>query len=245
MYKNIFHDRKTEMVYLWDDEAGMINIPSCKLHYAYRRCVGGKYKSLYGDELEKVTNYDDRDPSLFESDVSIEMKCLIDAYGGNDEVSKGHKIIIIDIEVSTEGGFPDIMAGDKAITAIALYDQAGSKYYQFVLDPDKKIVNKDENGIDLRSFKNEENLLEVFLNKWGEINPTIVTGWNTNGFDIPYMFNRIRAVLGKQQAYRLSPINIAYQNRFNRKMVIAGISCLDYMDLYKKFIGVMKPSWSL
>lgn len=231
------------MVYLWDDEHGMTKFPYPR--YAYKRNPKGTFKSLYGDVLEKVHSFDERDPDLFESDVAPEMRVLIDAYESNDEPSKGHRVVVIDIEVSSEGGFPDVSTGDKAITAIALYDQASSKYFSFILDPERKVPESDVNGVATRSFKNEENLLEAFLCKWDEIRPSIVSGWNINFFDLPYLFNRLRAVLGKQAGYRLSPIGTAYQNRFTKKMVIAGISCLDYIDLYKKFLGVMKSSYAL
>ena len=243
MYQNIFVDKKEWVAHIWDDIKGYTKIPYKA--YAFRRCIGGKYKSLYGDELEKITGFNEQDPTLFESDIAPEMRILLDAYDDSDEPSKGHRIVITDIEVSSEGGFPNVSEGDKPITAIALYDQAGDKYHSFVLDPEKKIVDSDVGNVETRSFRDEESLLEAFLIKWDEIRPTIVSGWNTNGFDLPYLFNRIRAVLGKQAGYRLSPVRIAYQNKFTGKMVIAGISSLDYMELYKKFVGVMKPSWSL
>lgn len=243
MYQNIFVDKKNQMVHLWDDSVGYSSYPYSR--YAYRRSPGGVYKSLYGDELEKVTTFDESDPNLFESDVAAEMRTLIDMYEDSDDPSTGHKIVVIDIEVDSTGGFPDVSKGDKPITAIAIYDQAGDKYHSFVLDPERKVSDSDVNGVETRSFSNEENLLGTFLNKWEEIKPTIVSGWNTNRFDLPYLFNRIRAVIGKQAGYKLSPIGIAYQNKYTKKMVIAGVSSLDYIELYKKFIGVMKPSWSL
>jgi DNA polymerase elongation subunit (family B) len=243
MYQNVFVDKKESVVHLWDDTTGYKAFPHRR--YAYRRAQGGKYKSLYGDELDMVTAFDDRDPTLFESDVAPEMRVLIDKYENSDDPSTGHKVVVIDIEVSSEGGFPDITKGDKSITAIAMFDQAGKKYYSFVLDPESKISGSVTPELETRSYKCEDTLLHEFLTKWEEIQPTIVTGWNTNNFDIPYIFNRVRAVLGKQASYRLSPIGIAYQNKFNHRMVVAGISLLDYMELYKKFVGVMKPSWSL
>ena len=243
MYQNVFVDKKENVVHLWDDVVGYKSFPYKR--YAYRRMAGGKYKSLYGDELERITAFDERDPSLFESDVAPEMRVLIDNYEDSDEPSKGHKVVVIDIEVSSEGGFPDITAGDKTITAIALFDQVANKYYSLVLDPDSKILTSSTPELDTRSYRCEDTLLDAFLQLWEQIQPTIVTGWNSNGFDIPYLYNRIRGVLGKQASYRLSPVGIAYQNKFNHRMVVAGIALLDYMELYKKFVGVMKPSWSL
>jgi len=243
MYQNIFVDKKEWVVHLWDDTHGYTSFPYPR--YAYRRKPCGKFKSLYGDELEKIFNYDEREPNLFESDVSPEMRVLIDAYDDSDEPSKGHRVLVIDIETSTEGGFPDITQGDKTITAIALYDQAGNTYYSYVLDADGKIPCSHVGNVVTESFRCEENLLTTFLNKWEEIRPTIVTGWNTNYFDLPYIFHRLRAVLGKAAGYKLSPIGTAYQNKFNKRMIIAGVACLDYLDLYKKFLGVMKPSYAL
>lgn len=243
MYQNIFINKKDSTVYLWDDVKGMQTFPYQR--YAYRRQKGGQFKSLYGDELEKVSAFDERDPSLFEADILPEMRVLLDQYKESDEPSVGHKVVVIDIEVDSTGGFPNVTTGDKMITAIALFDQVGKKYYSLVLDTESKIANSSTPELDTISFKNEDALLVGFLDLWEKIQPTIVTGWNSNNFDIPYMFNRIRAVLGKQAGYRLSPIGIAYQNKFNHRMVIAGIAMLDYMELYKKFVGVMKPSWSL
>ena len=243
MYQNVFFDKKTGYIFIWDDASGMRSFPYPR--YAYKRKIGGKYKSLYGDELEKVTAFNDNDQDLFESDVHPETRMLIDLYENSDEPSEGHRVVVIDIEVSIKGGFPDVDTADKPITAIALHDSTTDKYYSFILDPDKKIKNSQKGNEVIKSFQDEDNLLESFLNKWEEIAPTIVTGWNIDGFDMGYIHNRIVRRLGKKSVYRLSPIQIAYQNKFTKRMIIAGVSCLDYIKLYKKFIGVEKPSYTL
>lgn len=244
MYQNIFVDKKEGLtVHLWDDEKGYATFECPR--YAYRRAANGEFTSLYGDKLERVFNYDDRDTDLFESDIQPELRVLLDGYKDSDDPSTGHRILIFDIEVSSEGGFPDISRGDKEVTAISLHDSVTSQYFCYVLDPEQKIQDRQHDNVTIRSFRHEEQLLEAFLNKWKEINPTIVSGWNSNYFDVPYIYNRIKAVLGKEQAYSMSCINIAYQNKFTKKMVIAGTSCLDYLELYKKFLGVMKPSYAL
>lgn len=243
MYQSIFVNKKDQMVFLWDDEKGLQKFPYKR--YAYRRRPNGAYKSLYGDELEKVTNFDDSSPDVFESDIAPEMRVLIDRYETNDDPSKGHRTVIIDIETSTDGGFPDINTGNKAITAIALYDQAAQTYHSLILDTDSKVPDSSGNKVITRSFQSEESLLNSFLTTWEEIAPTIVSGWNTNNFDLPYLYNRIKVVLGKSACYRLSSIGICYQNKYNKRMTIAGVSCLDYMELYKKFLGIMKSSYSL
>lgn len=243
MYQNIFHDRKSGNIFLWDDTEGFKVFPYPR--YAYKRKIGGKYKSLYSDELEKVVNFNDNDTDLFESDVYPESRILIDLYKDSDEPSEGHRMVVIDIEVSIKGGFPSVETAEKPVTAIALYDSVTQKYHSLILDPKGKIENSDKGDTIITSFRDEDSLLSSFLNTWQQIAPTIVTGWNIDGFDMGYIYNRIVNRLGKKSAYQLSPINVAYMNKFTKEMVIAGISCLDYIKLYKKFIGVEKPSYAL
>jgi len=243
MYQNIYIDKKTETVHLWDDQKGYVTFPVPK--YAYRKKPGGRYRSVYGDELEKVTNFNRNDPSIFEGDVPPETRVLIDAYEDSDEPSQGHRVAFFDIEVSSEGGFPVIEEGDKELTAIALYDGATSKYTAFILDKDGKLQDSETSDTIIQSFDNEESLISHFMNKWEEIQPTIITGWNIDGFDVPYLYNRIKRVMGTNFAKRLSPIRECYYNNFSKRMVVAGISCMDYIELYKKFSGKNEPSYTL
>ena len=245
MYRAIHCNRLNNTVYVFDDEKGVLRFPLSRFRYAYRKKVGGSYKSIFGDELEKITVYDDNNPTLFESDLNVDMKVLLDLYPNNEEVSTGHRIVIYDIETSSEGGFPDIDTANKPITAIALYDYTTDKYYSLILDPESKVQDTINGNEILKSYRSEESLLVSFLNLWEELAPTIISGWNSNRFDDPYIYNRIRHVLGKTAVYRLSPVRIVYQNKFNKKMTIAGINLLDYHRLYEKFIGVMKSSYSL
>ena len=243
MYQNIYIDKKTETVHLWDDQKGYVTFPLPR--YAYRKKSGGRYRSVYGDELEKVTNFNRNDPSIFEGDVPPETRVLIDAYEDSDEPSKGHRVVFFDIEVSSEGGFPVIEEGDKELTAIALYDGATSKYTAFILDKEGKLQDSETSDTIIQSFDNEESLISHFMNKWEEIQPTIITGWNIDGFDVPYLYNRIKRVMGANFAKRLSPIQECYYNKFSKRMVVAGISCMDYIELYKKFSGKNEPSYTL
>ena len=243
MYKNIFIDRKQNLVHLWDDEKGHLQFPF--RNYAFRKSASGTFSSIYGDKLEKIYNFNPRDPSLFESDVPLETRILIDAYEDSDEQSKGHVIATIDIEVSTEGGFPVIADGDKEITAIALHDSSTQKYTVFILDKERKIQDTINGDVEIRSFDNEESLLMHFYTKWEEIQPTIVTGWNIDGFDMLYLYNRSKQVVGETNAKRISPIGIAHYNKYTERMTIAGVSSLDYLTLYKKFSGKNEPSYTL
>jgi DNA polymerase elongation subunit (family B) len=198
--------------------------------------------------LERITNFNPYDPSLFSSDVPIETKILIDLYEDSDDVSTGHRIGIIDIETTIDGGFPSVEQGDKKITAIALYDYVSSRYIAFVLDEENRYTNttiKCASNTEVLVYDNEYSLLSNFLNKWNELAFTIVSGWNSSMFDAPYLYNRLCNVLGTKEARRLSPIEMCYINKWNKSLVCAGVSWMDYMELIKKYNDKKEPSYAL
>jgi len=125
----------------------------------------------------------------------METRILIDAYEDSDEPSKGHRVVTIDIEVSSEGGFPVIEEGDKEITAIAIHDDATKQYTAFILDKEMKLKDSVSDGVEIKSYDNEESLLMHFFTKWEEIQPTIVTGWNIDNFDMRRLLISIKLVI--------------------------------------------------
>lgn len=245
MYQNIFVDRKNGLIHIWDDTNGYEKFDINLVKYAYRKSESGTYRSMFGDKLEKIKRFNPKDPSLFESDVPIETRCLIDLYENDDEPSVGHRIMYYDIETDSEGGFPNVETADKEITAIALYDDSTSKYTVFILDKENLITGKIESETEIVRCDNEKNLLLSFLDKLEQINPTIWTGWNTHNFDDVYIYRRIKRVLGEEHSKRLSPIKICYENKFTGALVIAGVSSIDYMSLYKKWNIKQEASYAL
>lgn len=243
MYQNIYISRKDWVVHLWDDEKGYVTFPYPK--YAYRKQVGGKYKSIYGDDLTKIYNFDEKDPNLFESDVAPELKVLSDLYENSDEPSKGHRLGVIDIEVSTEDGYPDIKVADKEITGITIYDAISTQYTIFILDKDGKIENKNTPEMVIKSYDDEDTMLMGFLDKWQEVQFSIVTGWNIDYFDMPYLYLRLKHCLGAKYAKFLSPIGACYINPHRQTLTVGGIAVLDYILLYKKFQQKMEPTYAL
>jgi len=235
MYQSIYCDRKTNTIHLWDDIHGYTSFKDEP--YAYRKSRNGKYKSIFGDSLERITKFNFRDPSLFSSDIPVDTRVLIDAYADSDEISINHRRAYIDIEVDSVGGYPNIEDPIKEVTAIALLDEVKDTYYCFILDKDGVVQNENKDNTIILPYLNEEDLLVAFLKKWDEVKPTIVSGWNIDGFDFPYLHARLVRVLGEEVANALSPINICYFNKYKNKMTIAGVNALDYLVLYKKYSG--------
>ena len=165
------------------------------------------YRSMYGDKLEKVTKYRYEDEGLFESDVPIETRNLIDLYEDDDEPSTGHCVLNFDIEVSMEGELPDTERANNPITSIAYHDSCSNNYVVLVLDKEDKITDYSNDEVSVYSYDTERAMLEHFLDFYQEISPTILTGWNIDYFSVPYLYRRLARVLGQGDANRLGPID--------------------------------------
>ena len=154
--------------------------------------------------------------------------------------------MIFDIEVEVTTGFPDIEKAENRITAIGFNDPLTDEYFCYVLDTTNKLKLENDTSIDIiKSFFDEYDLLNAFFMKYMEIQPTILTGWNVEFFDIPYLYNRACNVLGKNVADLLSPIQNVQWSDFSKRYKIAGVSILDYLQLYKRFTFSEKSSYRL
>jgi DNA polymerase elongation subunit (family B) len=243
MYQNIYYQREKNLVHLWDDVAGYRSFPYTR--YAYEKSENGECTSIYGDKLTKIYKFKKDDPTLFESDVPETTRVLVDMYSESDEISDGHIILTFDIEVEMESGLPDTKEANNGITSIALHDSVTNQHWVLFVDKSGKMVRKDTEKAIVLPFITEEELLEKFLNIYQEINPTILTGWNIDNFDIPYLYNRLKRVLGERYANRLSPIGECFWSPYRSRYFIAGVSCLDYILLYKKFNYGELPNYRL
>ena len=248
MYQNIYISRydgvNPSMVYIWDDEHGIITVPYSKFRYGFTPSSHGMVKSLYGHRVRKINRWTESD-LIFESDVSRETRVLIDLYLDSDEPSTGHVVGVFDIEVDIENGFPDVERADSKITAIAFYNKETKLYNVFVLDEENRIEDRTKNNVSMHRFDTEHELLSRFLIWYESQKFTILTNWNGDTFDIPYLYRRLKNVLGEDNANRLSPIGIVQWSDFKKRYKIAGISCLDYLNMYKKFTYKELPNYRL
>ncbi len=225
-----------------------------------RRDGNTKYRTLDGRPVERMdfeSISDARDFIKRYSDVSN-----VDIYGLNhfkylyiydkfhgelDYDPSWINVIGIDIETDSSDGFPDIAAADKEITAITL-SRRGEKVVLGYFDYKPKADN-----VHYIKCKDEWHLLNNFLKIWqsGRYQPDILTGWNIEFFDLPYIVNRIKNVLGMAEAKKLSPWGILEERtveihgRENQAFTPAGISILDYLNLYKKFKFEQQESYKL
>ena len=145
--------------------------------------------------------------------------------------------------------FPDAQQAKYPINVITLYSTLQEKFFTWGLH---QPFNTQDN-VNYYQFDNEETLLEHFIDYWTSNYPDVISGWNLFGFDLPYIINRISSLLGEDVAKRLSPVNSMYYRddvvtvygKSVGKWIVHGLTCLDYMDLYKKFHQGESPSYAL
>jgi DNA polymerase elongation subunit (family B) len=243
MYQAVAYHKNSNMVHIWDDQKGHLKIKYKP--YAYRKSSYGKHVALDGQRVDKVFDFDRDDKGLYESDINPETRTLIDMYTDSDESSVGHRILTIDIEVDIADGFPTPETAEHEITSMAVYDHAGDERYVWVLDKQGVVESTVKDNVKIISCHDEYTLLEKFLHTYYEIQPTIITGWNIDFFDIPYLYNRLVKVVGEKKARTLSPIKDVIWLKHRNRYRISGVSCLDYMALYKNFTYNQESSYSL
>ena len=218
------------------------------------------FTSLNGDYLTKKTfesindarqyikTFDDVHNSKIYGNNRFEYAFIAEQHKEAVEWNKD-KILtaVIDIEVGSENGFPNPYLANEPITAICIKYINGSTFVFGCGDYEiqgKEIYVK---------CKDEWTLCNKFLRMWYEHCPDIVTGWNTKFFDIPYLVNRFRKILGEENTKKLSPWNYIGERKTNiqgRELIaydLMGISSLDYIELYKGFAksGKSQESYTL
>jgi DNA polymerase elongation subunit (family B) len=157
------------------------------------------------------------------------------------------KVFTIDIETSTEHGFPDIKSANEEILLITVKELATKRIITF---GSKTYVNPREDVIYV-NCKDEQALLTQFLEFWSKSHPDVITGWNTDFFDMPYLIRRIERELGDGESNKLSPWGYVNERKTFIKgseeihYDIVGIAQLDYLELYKKYTYSKQESYRL
>jgi len=215
-----------------------------------------KYHTLHGHSVEPIKpglmsdcrDFIDRHESVTGFQIYGNTDYIYQFIGDKfpDEVNydkKTVKVAYLDIETTSEYGFPQVTNPNETVNVITLV--VDGKTYVFGLGE----FELDE-SIDARKFDDERSLLLDFLEVWKEVDPDIVTGWNVKFFDIPYLFCRMDRII-ERRAQELSPwrwvrkrdIQTQAGDRIAYEMV--GITILDYFDLYQKFTYVNQESYKL
>ena len=222
-----------------------------------------KYKTLTGDYVEPVNpgtvresrefikRYDSVENfSVYGNDRYI-YQYISEMYPADEikfDISK-IKLTTLDIEVKSENGFPDVESCAEEILLISIQDYTTKQIRTWGQGP---FNNKQDNVI-YKGYNSEYELLNAFINWWmiEDNTPEVITGWNIELYDIPYLSRRLERVLGEKLMKRLSPWGLVTEDEIyiaGRKNIaydVGGITQLDYLNLYKKFTYKAQESYRL
>ena len=217
-----------------------------------------QYSTIYGEPLKKVpldsikkakdflSEYEKVENFKVYGSTKYQYNLISEIF--QDEISWDFskiKIAIFDIEVNSDpdaGGFADPQNPFQPIISIALKFVGEDKFYLFGYEE----FNAPENVYYIHC-KDEWTLLKKFIEIFSLNDVDVVSGWNSNGFDIPYLINRSYKILGEPETKKISPWGIIKEQnnrKFNVKFnqyeeeqtyEILGISCIDYLELFKKY----------
>lgn len=193
-----------------------------------------RYEDVQGFDVYGNTNYVCQYISdTYESDIRFDMDNI--------------RVFAMDIETKTENGFPDIKLANEEVLLISIKD---SKTKQITVFGTKPFVH-DRDDIVYKTCRDEQHLLKEFIVWWQDNYPDVITGWNTEFFDIPYLIRRIDRELGEAMSKKLSPWGYLNERKTFIKgneeihYDIQGIAHLDYLALYKKFTYQKQESYRL
>ena len=220
-----------------------------------------KYRTLTGEKVEEIRpgtvrdcrdfykKYDEVDGfEIYGNDRYI-YQYISEKYP-EDEIKfdiNQIKLVTLDIETTAEKGFPDVESAIEEILAITIQDYTTKKITTWGVKP---FLNKQEN-VTYYHCHTEQELLSHFINYWMQDVPDVVTGWNIQLFDIPYICKRLNRVLGDKLMKRFSNWGLVTEGEVfinGRKHItfdVGGLTQLDYLDLYKKFTYKAQESYRL
>jgi len=210
---------------------------------------GTQVSAVKQDSISKsrefIKRYRGMDNFYVYGDIAPKYAFLNEAFPGTVDFDPNQiKIGYLDIEVEIRDGYAEPEDPFEPITTITL--KCGGRFYVFGL---KDYTPKDNTEYYLAT--DEADMLEQFIATWRALDMDVVSGWNIQFFDIPYLMNRIDRVLDDDASMKLSPWgaintrNAIIHGREQVAITLLGMSILDYMELYKKFTFTQQASYKL
>lgn len=218
-----------------------------------------EWKTVYGknlyvrrfDNMEQCKEWTADNNGIFRiyGDIKNEIGFITETYSGDVPVQKSMmNIYNLDIEVYCgTTGFPKATNPENYINAITLQNMVTNQYYVFSL----KDYTPTKPNVHYEKCTDESNLLVQLIDFFNRNDIDIITGWNIEFFDIPYIHDRMCMLLGENEFKKLSPVRKVRKNTKtvnNKELVtwdIQGIINWDYYLLYDKFTFDNKESYTL
>tara|TARA_R100001443_G_scaffold28884_4_gene42131 strand:+ start:1610 stop:4105 length:2496 start_codon:yes stop_codon:yes gene_type:complete len=220
-----------------------------------------KWKTLEGDNVEPIQpgtirdcrefykKYEGVDGFPIYGNERYVYQYISDKYPGEEikfDISK-ISLVTMDIEVQAENGFPDPESCSEEMLTISIQDNATKE----IITWGRKPYQVTQKNVTYHYYSDEVAMLNAFLYWWSNNTPDVITGWNVRLYDIPYLCGRISRIMGEKKMKLLSPWGLVSQDeayisgrKFN-VFDIAGLTTLDYLELYKKFTYKAQESYRL
>jgi DNA polymerase elongation subunit (family B) len=249
-------------LFTWDSEGKRIAVDTTFEPYIYLETNNKPdCTSIFNTKLKKKkfrnqaerSRYlkDNKITRIFEN-LNIQQQYLIDSFWEESEKPEFNnnpiRVLFIDIETYSPDEFPKPEDPTHPINVITVYDTVRKHFVTWGL----KAYHVKKEHTTYIHCRSEKELLSRFLNFFISDYPDILSGWNSEFFDVPYIINRITRILGEDETKKLSPVGyirpIVFKGRFGREQVhwhIEGVSCVDYLDIYKRFCPVLRESYKL
>ena len=212
----------------------------------------------------KLEFYRECGTKTYGSDLSPENKFILEKYPQQLSLDiPDLRTVFVDIETEVENGFPYPHIADQRVNLITIYDLHGDIFYTLALPFNKEDYGKfekkyqyDHLKLKYKEYKDENALLRDFIKIMNVLDPDIVSGWNSSGFDIPYLYNRINSELGEGYLKKLAPFGQHWKrekeerNNFGQiettySYMLEGMTDMDYQLVYKQFEWNEKDSYKL
>ena len=254
-YVDAYFDRDSDIIRVVERKDSKRHYTEYPVKYTfYYQDPKGKYKSVYGDPLSRIVckNTKDfrkeiainRDKNLFESDINPIFQCLSENYLNQDAPKLNIAFFDIETDFDPERGFADPADPFMPITSISVYLQWMETMVCLAVPPKTLTIDeakKTLEGIDnVMLFEKESEMIDTFLTLIEDAD--ILSGWNSEGYDIPYTVNRTSRVLSKDDTRRFClwgqlPKKREYE-KYGKSAVtfdLIGRVHLDSLELYRKY----------
>jgi DNA polymerase elongation subunit (family B) len=264
-YIDALFDRSGDRIHIVERINGQREFKEFPASYVfYYEDPKGKHRSIYGIPVTRFSTRSAKEfhkevkiqgqKRLYESDINPVFRCLADNYQNIDAPKLHTAFFDIEVDFDPERGYSSPADPFNAITAISVYLDWMDKLVTLVLPPKKISWAEAEATVakfeDTYLFEREEELLGTFLDLIEDAD--ILSGWNSEGYDIPYTVNRVTRVLSKDDTRRFClweqlPKKRTFE-RFGAENItfdIIGRVHLDYMQLYRKYTYEERHSYSL
>jgi len=264
-YVDALYDRAHDRIHVVERKNGERVYREYPANYVfYYDDPRGKFQSIYGTPVSRFSSRNNKEfrkevrmhsgKNIYESDINPIFRCLEDNYKGQDGPRLHTAFFDIEVDFDPERGFSPVSDPFNPVTAISIYMDWLDQIVTLAVPPRhmsmetaQDIANEFTNCF---MFEKEADMLKSFLDLIQDAD--ILTGWNSEGYDIPYTVNRISRVLSKDDTRRMCLWNQFPKQRMferfgaeNETFDLVGRVHMDYMQLYRKYTYEERHSYSL